>query len=130
MGLAGIIGAVQAGAERIIAIDLNLNKFTIEKQLGATECINPSDHAAPVREVLIELTDEGVDYSFECIGNVDVMRAALEACHKRWGDPTIIGVGGTKAIKACFYALEINPSRWQVCCSDSPQDFLLARSDY
>ena len=94
IGLAVIIGAVQAGAERIIGIDLNPDKFTIAQQLGATECINPRDHAAPIQEVLIDITDGGVDYSFECIGNVDVMRAALEACHKGWGESTIIGVAG------------------------------------
>ena len=94
IGLAVIIGAVQAGAERIIGIDLNPDKFSIAKQLGATECINPRDHAAPIQEVLIDITDGGVDYSFECIGNVDVMRAALEACHKGWGESTIIGVAG------------------------------------
>ena len=94
IGLAVIIGAVQAGAERIIGIDLNPDKFTIAQQLGATECINPRDHAAPIQAVLIDITDGGVDYSFECIGNVDVMRAALEACHKGWGESTIIGVAG------------------------------------
>jgi len=94
IGLAVIIGAVQAGAERIIGIDLNSDKFTIAQQLGATECINPRDHAAPIQDVLIDMTDGGVDYSFECIGNVDVMRAALEACHKGWGESTIIGVAG------------------------------------
>jgi S-(hydroxymethyl)glutathione dehydrogenase/alcohol dehydrogenase len=94
IGLAVIIGAVQAGAERIIGIDLNPDKFNIAQQLGATECINPRDHAAPIQEVLIDITDGGVDYSFECIGNVDVMRAALEACHKGWGESTIIGVAG------------------------------------
>ena len=94
IGLAVIIGAVQAGAERIIGIDLNPAKFAIAQQLGATECINPRDHAAPIQEVLIDLTDGGVDYSFECIGNVDVMRAALESCHKGWGESTIIGVAG------------------------------------
>ena len=94
IGLAVIIGAVQAGAERIIAIDLNPSKFSIAEKLGATECINPRDHSVPIQEVLIDLTDGGVDYSFECIGNVDVMRAALESCHKGWGESTIIGVAG------------------------------------
>ncbi|WP_425625183.1 S-(hydroxymethyl)glutathione dehydrogenase/class III alcohol dehydrogenase [Aphanothece microscopica] len=94
IGLAVVIGAVMAGASRIIGIDLNPAKFAIARQLGATECINPRDHDAPIQQVLIDLTDGGVDYSFECIGNVDVMRAALEACHKGWGESTIIGVAG------------------------------------
>jgi len=60
--------------------------------MGFTECINPKDHETPIQQVLIDLTDGGVDYSFECIGNVNTMRAALEACHKGWGVSTIIGV--------------------------------------
>jgi S-(hydroxymethyl)glutathione dehydrogenase/alcohol dehydrogenase len=94
IGLAVVIGAVMAGASRIIGIDLNPAKFTIARQLGATDCLNPGEHDAPIQQVLIDLTDGGVDYSFECIGNVDVMRAALEACHKGWGESTIIGVAG------------------------------------
>lgn len=94
IGLAVVIGAVMAGASRIIGIDLNPAKFAIAQQLGATECLNPRDHDAPIQQVLIDRTDGGVDYSFECIGNVDVMRAALEACHKGWGESTIIGVAG------------------------------------
>jgi S-(hydroxymethyl)glutathione dehydrogenase/alcohol dehydrogenase len=94
IGLAVVIGAVQAGASRIIGVDINPAKFAIARQLGATETINPRDFDAPIQQVLIDRTDGGVDYSFECIGNVDVMRAALEACHKGWGESTIIGVAG------------------------------------
>jgi S-(hydroxymethyl)glutathione dehydrogenase/alcohol dehydrogenase len=94
IGLAVIIGAVMAGAERIIGIDVNPAKFAIARELGATDCINPREHDAPIQQVIINLTDGGVDYSFECIGNVEVMRAALESCHKGWGESTIIGVAG------------------------------------
>ncbi|MCZ6559356.1 MAG: S-(hydroxymethyl)glutathione dehydrogenase/class III alcohol dehydrogenase [Gammaproteobacteria bacterium] len=94
IGLAVIQGAVMAKAERIIAIDINESKFELAKQLGATDCVNPQDHSAPIQEVIIELTDGGVDYSFECIGNTETMRAALECCHKGWGESTIIGVAG------------------------------------
>ncbi len=94
IGLAVVIGAVMAKASRIIAIDTNPGKFAIARQLGATDCLNPRDFDAPIQEVLIDLTDGGVDYSFECIGNVEVMRAALESCHKGWGESTIIGVAG------------------------------------
>lgn len=94
IGLAVIIGAVMAKAGRIIAIDINPSKFEIAKQLGATDCINPKDYDRPIQEVLVELTDGGVDHSFECIGNVNVMRQALEACHKGWGQSVIIGVAG------------------------------------
>ncbi len=94
IGLAVIIGAVMAGASRIIGIDTNPEKFAIARQLGATDCLDPSALDAPIQEVVIDLTDGGVDYSFECIGNVQVMRAALECCHKGWGESTIIGVAG------------------------------------
>jgi S-(hydroxymethyl)glutathione dehydrogenase/alcohol dehydrogenase len=94
IGLAVIQGAVQAKAGRIVAIDTNPGKFALARQMGATDCINPKDHDKPIQEVIVELTDGGVDFSFECIGNVDVMRAALECCHKGWGESVIIGVAG------------------------------------
>lgn len=92
IGLAVIIGAVQAKASRIIAVDINEDKFEIAKKLGATDCINPNDYDKPIQDVIVEMTDGGVDFSFECIGNVKVMRSALEACHKGWGESVIIGV--------------------------------------
>ena len=94
IGLSVIQGLVLAKAERIIGLDTNPEKFTMAKSFGATEFINPLEHNRPVQEVLVEMTDGGVDYSFECIGNVKTMRAALEACHKGWGEATIIGVAG------------------------------------
>lgn len=94
IGLAVIIGAVMAKAGRILAIDLNEDKFEIAKKLGATDFINPAKYDKPIQEVIVDMTDGGVDYSFECIGNVNVMRAALECCHKGWGESIIIGVAG------------------------------------
>ena len=94
IGLSAVIVATMAKASRIIAIDINESKFDLAKQLGATDCINPKDYDKPIQEVIVELTDGGVDYSFECIGNVDVMRSALECCHKGWGESVIIGVAG------------------------------------
>ncbi|MGB2078195.1 MAG: S-(hydroxymethyl)glutathione dehydrogenase/class III alcohol dehydrogenase [Vibrio sp.] len=94
IGLSAIIGATMAKAGRIIAIDINESKFDLAKKLGATDCINPNDYDKPIQEVIVELTDGGVDYSFECIGNVNVMRSALECCHKGWGESVIIGVAG------------------------------------
>lgn len=94
IGLSAVIGATMAKASRIIAIDINESKFELARQLGATDCINPNDYDKPIQEVITELTDGGVDYSFECIGNVDVMRSALECCHKGWGESVIIGVAG------------------------------------
>ena len=89
-----MIGARLAKAGRIIAIDINESKFELARKLGATDCINPNDYDKPIQEVIVELTDGGVDFSFECIGNVKVMRAALECCHKGWGESVIIGVAG------------------------------------
>ena len=94
IGLSAIIGAKMAGAGRIIGIDINEKKFDLACKLGATDCINPKEHDRPIQEVIVDMTDGGVDYSFECIGNVDVMRSALECCHKGWGESVIIGVAG------------------------------------
>ena len=94
IGLSVIQGAVMAGAERIIGIDVNPAKFEMAVQLGATDFVNPGDHGAPIQEVIVEMTNGGVDYSFECVGHVELMRSALECCHKGWGESTIIGVAG------------------------------------
>lgn len=94
IGLAVIQGAVQAKADRILAIDTNPKKFELARKLGATDVVNPKDHDKPIQDVIVAMTDGGVDFSFECIGNVDVMRAALECCHKGWGESVIIGVAG------------------------------------
>ena len=94
IGLSVIQGAVMAGAERILAVDINPAKFDMARMLGATECVNPNDHDLPFAEAIVDITNGGVDYSFECIGNTDLMRAALECCHKGWGESVIIGVAG------------------------------------
>lgn len=94
IGLSAIIGATMAKAGRIIVLDINESKFDLAKKLGATDCINPSKIDKPIQEYIVEITDGGVDYSFECIGNVDIMRSALECCHKGWGESVIIGVAG------------------------------------
>ena len=94
IGLSVIQGAVMAKAGRIIAVDTNPAKFEMATLLGATDCVNPKDHSGPISEVLIDMTDGGVDYSFECVGNVNLMREALECCHKGWGESIIIGVAG------------------------------------
>lgn len=92
IGLAVIQGAVKQKAGRIIVIDTNPDKFALAKELGATDFLNPKEYNRPIQEVIVEMTDGGVEYSFECIGNVDVMRSALECCHKGWGESVIIGV--------------------------------------
>jgi S-(hydroxymethyl)glutathione dehydrogenase/alcohol dehydrogenase len=94
IGLSVIQGAVMAKAARIIAVDINESKFEMAKMLGATDCVNPKNYDKPIQEVIVYLTDGGVDYSFECVGNVNLMRSALECCHKGWGESVIIGVAG------------------------------------
>ena len=93
IGLSVVQGAVMAGAERIIGVDTNPKKFDLATQFGVTEFVNPSE-IADVSEAIVEMTDGGVDYSFECIGNVDVMGQALSCTHKGWGQSIIIGVAG------------------------------------
>ncbi|WP_243048163.1 S-(hydroxymethyl)glutathione dehydrogenase/class III alcohol dehydrogenase [Dyella sp. RRB7] len=95
IGLSVVQGAVMAKAGRIVVVDTNPDKFEMAKALGATDFVNPRDYpGTPVQQVIVDLTDGGVDYSFECIGNVQVMRSALECCHKGWGESIIIGVAG------------------------------------
>ncbi|KAI8827078.1 chaperonin 10-like protein [Fimicolochytrium jonesii] len=95
VGVSVIQGAKKSGAKRIIGIDINESKYDMAKKLGATECINPKKFDKPIQQVLTEMTDGGVDFSFECVGNTDLMRAALECCHKGWGVSTIIGVAAS-----------------------------------
>lgn len=95
IGLSVVQGAVMARAGRIVVVDTNPDKFEMARALGATDFVNPKDYAdTPIQQVIVDLTDGGVDYSFECIGNVNVMRSALECCHKGWGESIIIGVAG------------------------------------
>lgn len=94
LGLAVIQGAKAVGATHIVGIDMNPKKFEIAKQLGCTECISPKDFDKPIQQVLVEMspTKFGYDYTFDCTGNVDVMRSALEAAHRGWGQSCVIGV--------------------------------------
>ncbi|USE39702.1 S-(hydroxymethyl)glutathione dehydrogenase/class III alcohol dehydrogenase [Endozoicomonas sp. SCSIO W0465] len=94
IGLSAILGARMAGAGRIVGIDINKTKFALARKLGATDCVNPTLFDKPIQDVIVEMTGGGVDFSFECIGNVNVMRSALECCHKGWGESVIIGVAG------------------------------------
>lgn len=92
VGLSTIEGCKMAGAARIIAVDIDPGKWEAAKSFGATEFVNPKDHDKPIQEVLVGMTGGGVDYSFECVGNVDLMRAALECTHIGWGISVIVGV--------------------------------------
>ncbi len=97
VGLAVIAGARIAKAARIFAVDINPDKFALAQAMGATDCVNPSDYEKPIQQVLVEKspTGFGIDYTFECVGNVQLMRAALEASHRGWGQSVVIGVAAS-----------------------------------
>lgn len=92
VGLAAAMGAKKAGATRIIGVDINPAKAEIGMKFGITEFVNPKDHAVPIEQVLIQMTDGGVDYAFECCGVPSCMKSALNACHSGWGLLTLVGL--------------------------------------
>ena len=94
IGLNVIQGARLAGAGRIVGIDLNSSKKAMAEQFGMTHFVNPKEVEGDLVPYLVDLTEGGADYSFECIGNVETMRQALECCHRGWGVSVIIGVAG------------------------------------
>ncbi|XP_026159905.1 alcohol dehydrogenase 1-like [Mastacembelus armatus] len=91
VGLAAVMGCKAAGAKKIFAVDINPEKFEKAKVFGATDFVNPKDYDKPISQVLAEMTNGGVDYSLECVGNVEVMRSALESCVKGWGISVVVG---------------------------------------
>jgi S-(hydroxymethyl)glutathione dehydrogenase/alcohol dehydrogenase len=95
IGLNVVQGAKMAGANMIIGVDLNPNRKAIGEKFGMTHFVNPTEVGADLVPYLVNLTDGGADYSFECVGNVTVMRQALECCHKGWGTSIIIGVAAS-----------------------------------
>jgi S-(hydroxymethyl)glutathione dehydrogenase/alcohol dehydrogenase len=94
IGLNVVQGARMAGADRIIGVDLNPARKPLAEKFGMTRFVNPKEVEGDLVAHLVELTNGGADYSFECIGNVDVMRQALECCHRGWGTSIIVGVAG------------------------------------
>ncbi|AHI05662.1 alcohol dehydrogenase / formaldehyde dehydrogenase [Bdellovibrio bacteriovorus W] len=94
IGLSVIQGAKMAKASRIIAVDINNDKEEIARKFGATDFVNPKEVDGPIAPHIVKMTDGGVDYSFECVGSTQLMRDALECCHKGWGESVIIGVAG------------------------------------
>ncbi|GAA97740.1 uncharacterized protein L969DRAFT_97446 [Mixia osmundae IAM 14324] len=114
VGLAVMQGCQDRGAARIIAVDTNSGKKEWATKFGATEFVNPDDHKDPgIAPYLVEITDGGLDHTFDCTGNVTVMRSALEACHKGWGVSTIIGVAAAgKEISTRPFQL-VTGRRWQ-----------------
>ena len=94
IGLNVIQGARLVGADRIVGVDTNPARKALGEKFGMTDFVNPNEVEGELAPYLVDLTGGGADYSFECIGNVDVMRQALECCHKGWGESIIIGVAG------------------------------------
>jgi S-(hydroxymethyl)glutathione dehydrogenase / alcohol dehydrogenase len=94
IGLNVVQGARIAGANKIIGVDVNPSREALARRFGLTHFVNPNDVAGDLVPHLVELTDGGADYSFECVGNVKLMRQALECCHRGWGTSVIIGVAG------------------------------------
>ncbi|CAM9717472.1 unnamed protein product [Chrysoparadoxa australica] len=115
VGLAAVMGLKKVGAKKIIAVDINPNKFALAKQMGATDCVNPKDFDKPIQQAIIDMTMEegagGVDYSFECIGLAETMRAALECCHKGWGKSCIIGVAAS-GVELSTRPFQLVTGRW------------------
>ncbi len=94
IGLNVIQGARMAGADKIVGVDINPKREQLARQFGLTHFVNPNDVKGDLVAHLVELTGGGADYSFECVGNVKLMRQALECCHRGWGQSIIIGVAG------------------------------------
>src|SRR4029434_9911673 len=94
IGLNVVQGAKLVGANRIIGVDLNPRRRALAEKFGMTDFVNPKEVGGDLVQHLIALTDGGADYSFECVGNVDLMRQALECCHRGWGLSGVIGGRG------------------------------------
>ena len=111
IGLNVIQGAKMVGADRIIGVDLNPGREAMARKFGMTDFINPKD-VANVVDAIVQLTDGGADYSFECIGNTTTMRQALECCHKGWGQSIVIGVAPAGAEIATRPFQLVTGRRW------------------
>ncbi|XBH91842.1 hypothetical protein VPH35_083112 [Triticum aestivum] len=98
VGLAAMEGARMSGASRIIGVDLNPAKHEQAKKFGCTDFVNPKDHTKPVQEVIVEMTDGGVDRAVECTGNADAMISAFECVHDGWGVAVLVGVAHKEAV--------------------------------
>ena len=94
IGLNVVQGARIAGADQIVGVDLNADRETLARELGLTDFVNPRNVEGDLVAHLVELTQGGADYSFECVGNTTLMRQALECCHRGWGTSVVIGVAG------------------------------------
>uniref|UniRef100_A0A8B9M601 alcohol dehydrogenase n=1 Tax=Accipiter nisus TaxID=211598 RepID=A0A8B9M601_9AVES len=113
VGLSVVMGCKAAGASRIIAIDINKDKFAKAKELGATDCISPHDFKKPIQEVLTEMTGHGVDYSFEAIGHVDTLTAALASCNMNTGVCVMVGVPPSGSVISIDPMLLLSGRTWK-----------------
>ncbi len=95
IGLNVIQGARLAGADKIVGVDINPKREILAEKFGMTHFVNPTEVEGDLVDHIVDITDGGADYSFECVGNTDLMRQALECCHKGWGESVIIGVAGS-----------------------------------
>ncbi|XP_011384461.1 alcohol dehydrogenase class 4 mu/sigma chain [Pteropus vampyrus] len=115
VGLSVIMGCKLAGASRIIGIDLNKDKFEKAMAVGATECISPKDFTKPISEVLSEMTEDSVDYSFEAIGHLETMIDALKSCQKNYGTCVLVGVPPPAKMLAYDPMLLFMGRTWKGC---------------
>ncbi|XP_028932697.1 alcohol dehydrogenase S chain-like [Ornithorhynchus anatinus] len=115
VGLSVVIGCKVAGAARIIGVDINKNKFAIAKSLGATECVCPQDFEKPIHEVLIEMTANGVDFSFEVIGRLDTMISALMTSNPSYGISVLVGLPPPQQELAFHPMLLLSGRTWKGC---------------
>ncbi|XP_009700479.1 PREDICTED: alcohol dehydrogenase 1-like [Cariama cristata] len=113
VGLSVVMGCKAAGASRIIAVDINKDKFAKAKELGATDCISPHDFKKPIQEVLTEMTGHGVDYSFEVIGRVDTMVAALASCNMNTGVCVMVGLPPSGSMMSVDPMLLLSGRTWK-----------------
>ncbi|XP_072479950.1 all-trans-retinol dehydrogenase [NAD(+)] ADH7-like isoform X2 [Notamacropus eugenii] len=115
VGLSVIMGCKSAGASRIIGIDLNKDKFDKAKSVGATECINPKDYTKPIHEVLSEMTDNSVGYTFEVVGSLETMIDALTSCHPSYGTSVVVGAPPSSKMLTYDPMLLFTGRTWKGC---------------
>ncbi|KAM8969369.1 all-trans-retinol dehydrogenase [NAD(+)] ADH7 [Sarcophilus harrisii] len=115
VGLSVIMGCKAAGASRIIGIDLNKDKFDKAKSVGATECINPKDYTKPINEVLSEMTNNSVGYTFEVVGRLETMIDALASCHMSYGTSVVVGAPPSSKMLTYDPMLLFTGRTWKGC---------------
>ncbi|XP_077515043.1 alcohol dehydrogenase class-3-like [Amblyomma americanum] len=115
VGLSAVMGAKERGAKTIIGIDINEANFPKAKEFGCTECVNPNTLSKTIVQHLAEITNGGLDITFECIGNVSTMRDALESCHAGWGESFILGAAPTDEVISTLPSQLTAGRAWRGC---------------